>query len=605
MLKKKANYKNYRSTLMNLAGISAIKGLWKLLIGYRTTFFTSIISMGGMVASVTAGLFVIRLFINKVIVDKMWSLIPVFVLSFIGAAMLRALFSFISGKTSAKTSESITRDIRNNLYDHIQRQAFAYHDKTQTGELIQRSTSDVDAIRKFYTEQIMGISRISFLFLINFFSIFWIHKQLALYSIMAVPLIVILSRYFFKIISKNYKIYQQQGDKLSSVLQENLSGIRIVKAFARQEFEKKKFDRVNREYYKRGKKLITTHSLYWPISHIICGLQMIAGYWIAGNMAYNNIISIGDFVAFSSMINFIIWPMQQLGRLISQLSISVVSYNRIIEIIKNDQEDLNVGIEDPKKKLRGEVVFKNVSFAYKKGIPVLKDISFSSKRGDKIALLGGPGSGKTSLVNLLPRFYDYQKGEVLLDGRPLNRYSRHFLRKNIGIVQQEPFLFSTSIKENLIYGIGKEINMEKIIKAAKMASIHDSISNFSNKYKTIVGEKGVTLSGGQKQRIAIARTILKDPGILILDDSTSSVDPITEQKIKKALDKIMKSCTTFIIAHRIQTLMSADLILVFKNGKIIQRGTHKELIKKSGFYGNVFQKQTKIEFELKKAVKNV
>jgi ATP-binding cassette, subfamily B, bacterial len=297
--------------------------------------------------------------------------------------------------------------------------------------------------------------------------------------------------------------------------------------------------------------------------------------------------------------------MRNLGRLISQMSTGLVSYTRVIEIIKQEREPLTDGDYQPEKGIQGKIEFDHVSFEYEKGVPVLIDVSFACKPGQSVALLGSTGSGKTSLVNLLPRFYTITCGAILLDGIDLRRYSRQYLRQKIGIVEQEPFLFSRSIRENITYGVSRDVSQAEVEEAARAAAIHDVIQTFPQGYDTLVGEKGVTLSGGQKQRVAIARTLLKDPRILILDDSTSSVDMETELVIRRALENLMKNRTTFIIAHRIQSIMNADLILVFDKGRIIQSGTHSQLLSQKGIYRQIFDIQTRIEDELEKEISRV
>jgi ATP-binding cassette subfamily B protein len=441
-----------------------------------------------------------------------------------------------------------------------------------------------------------GLSRIFFMFVINLTSIFYLDIKLALLSIIAIPVIALMSTIFFKKIHDAYESYQDQDGKISATVQENLTGVRIVRAFARQDFEVEKFEVENAEKFKRGKRFLMNHALYWPVSHIICAAQMIFGITIGALMVIDGRLSIGDMVAYIGFINTIIWPIQQMGRIIAELSKAWVSYGRVTSILLKAQEDLTTGNDN--KHLKGEIKFKDLSFSYDNSTSVLKNINLSCKSGESIALLGETGSGKTSLVNLIPGFYSKDEGSLLIDGIPIEGYSRHFLRENIGIVEQEPFLFSTTIKENITYGVKRAVSDEDIYSAAKSAAIHESILSFPEGYETIVGEKGVTLSGGQKQRIAIARTILKDPKILILDDSTSAVDAETEDEIRGALNKLMAGRTTFIIAHRIQSLINADQILVFKEGEIIQRGVHEDLIKEPGFYKHVFELQNKIEAEL-------
>ncbi len=332
---------------------------------------------------------------------------------------------------------------------------------------------------------------------------------------------------------------------------------------------------------------------------------MLSAFFIGAIMAANGEISVGTYIAFSSMVILIIWPLRGLGRLIVQTSTGLVSYDRVSEILKQDQEPLSTGDYLPDGDVNGEIIFKNVSFEYEKDYPVLEDINFTCNPGDVIALLGSTGSGKTSLVNLLPRFYDPTEGVITLDGVDITRYPRKYLRSQIGIVEQEPFLFSRSICENITYGVHRKVTEEEVYQAAEFAAIHDVIQTFPKAYDTLVGERGVTLSGGQKQRVAIARALLKNPRILILDDSTSSVDTETEVQIRSALNRLMENRTTFIIAHRIQSVMAADLILVFDKGKIVQQGTHQELIRSSGMYRKIFDIQTRIEVELEKELSSV
>jgi ATP-binding cassette subfamily B protein len=464
---------------------------------------------------------------------------------------------------------------------------FSYHDKTPTGELIERCTSDVDALRRFYSEQAIGVGRIVILFVINFTAIAFLNIKLALISIFIVPVIILTSIWFFKRVTKAYEKYQEQEAILSTALQENLAGVRVVKAFARQEYEINKFNTENWEKYIRGRKLLTMHALFWPVSDIACSVQTLTGLFIAAMMAINGTITVGTYLAYAGLVGWLIWPMRNLGRLIVQTSTGLVSFGRVKEIIKQKREPLTVGNYKPDTQIRGEMVFDKVGFAYENNPPVLQDISFACRPGQIVALLGSTGSGKTTLVNLLPRFYDYTTGSIKLDGIELTDYPREFLRSQVGIVQQEAFLFSRSIRENIIYGVNHDMPQVKVENAASSAAIHDVIVSFPNEYDTLVGEKGVTLSGGQKQRVTIARTILKESNMLILDDSTSSVDTETEAAIREALTGLTPKKTTFIIAHRIQSVMNADLILVMDKGRIIQKGKHDELLAQDGMYRRI------------------
>jgi len=576
-----------------------IKQLLRLIGKSKWIYIGALAAIAAEVAAESAGNLIIRHIIDRVILENRgMALIIIFTFLFGGVSLFRALFSFLEGKGKARVSETVAKNIRNQMYDHIQHLSFQYHDKAQTGELVQRATSDVDAVRRFFAEQVPGIARIGLLFIINFIILIILNAKLALLSIIAVPFITFSSLFFFRLIFKAYDDFQDHQGKMTARIQENLSGIRVVRAFARQDWEKERFQKINSIQRQKGMTLLIRHSLYWPLAHAICGLQFVLTILVGAIMVINKTMTPGTFIAFSSMVTALIWPLQELGRMITELSKSFVSFNRIVEILDTERENLHTGDINYNNKINGQIEIKNLTFSYNKDLPVLRDISFKCRAGEKIALVGATGSGKTTLVNLLPRNYECQEGEILLDGKPLNHYSRHFLRKNIGIVEQEPFLFSTTIGENISYGLERDVTMDEIILAAKAAAIHDSIMNFSDGYNTMVGEKGVSLSGGQKQRITIARAILKDPAILILDDSTSAVDAATEGKIKSALQKLMLGRTNFIIAHRIQTLKMADRILVMDKGSIVQEGTHEELIETNGFYKQVFTLQTEIEEDL-------
>lgn len=583
-----------------------IKGLWRLMTGYHWHYLGSALSLGLSAGAKTTTYLLIRYFVDQYLLASSKSVNLAFIaLGFVLLAAVEGGFAFLSGRLAAETAEGTTRRLRNYIYDHIQHLTFTYHDKMQTGELIQRSTSDVDAMRRFFADQAIGIGRIIILFAINFGMILTINVRLAFLSIIVVPIVVLTSVWFFKRVSKAYEEYQEQDAVISTTLQENLSGVRVVKAFARQEYEINKFEKENWNKYERGKKLNMMHSLFWPISDIICGAQMLTGYFVGAIFAINGTISVGSYLAYAGMLIWIIWPLRNLGRLIVQLSTGMVSFGRVLEIIKQEREPLTEGNAPIPVKLRGELVFENVGFQYEEGEKVLEDVNFTVKPGQVVALLGSTGSGKTSLVNLLPRFYQYTSGRILLDGVELKDYPRRYLRGQIGIVEQEPFLFSRSIRENIIYGVDRKVDQSLIEEAARAAAVHDVIMSFPENYKTLVGERGVTVSGGQKQRIAIARTLLKDPRILILDDSTSSVDTETEAEIRDALKRLMEDRTTFIIAHRIQSIMNADQILVMDKGKIVQHGNHRELMAADGMYRQIYEIQTRIEQELEKEIANV
>jgi ATP-binding cassette, subfamily B, bacterial len=584
---------------------SRLRGVWGLLAGFRWTYTGAIVTLGVATAARTATFLLIGYLVDEVLTrSDILQVLPLVALGFILLALVQGGFTYLSGKFAARTAEGIALRLRNYLYDHIQRLSFAYHDHMPTGELIQRATSDVDAVRRFFAEQAIGVGRILLLFAINWVALWQLNAQLALYSAVVVPVIMVLSVFFFRRISKIYESYQEQDAKLSTVLQENLTGVRVVKAFARQAYERDKFERDNVEKYARGKRLLTMHALFWPVSDTLCNGQMIAGFTIGALMTINRTITLGEYVAYVGLVVQLIWPMRELGRIVVQAATGMVSFGRVMEIIRQEREPIEKGQYSPPPgtRVRGAIEFRSVGFEYEKDNHVLHDINFRAEPGQVIALLGPTGSGKTTLVNLLPRFYEYTRGSVKLDGVELEQYPRQFLRQQIGIVEQEPFLFSRSIRENITYSVGREVPEAEVEAAARAASIHDVILSFPDGYNTLVGEKGITLSGGQKQRVAIARTLLKNPRILILDDSTSSVDTETEGAIRDALEELMHGRTTFVIAHRIQSVMGADLILVLEGGRIVQRGTHQELVAEEGLYRQIYELQTRIEIEVEKEV---
>lgn len=579
--------------------VSRLRGLWRLLTGYRWTYFGAIVFLGLAALAKTSTYFLLRYFVDEALgPDSTTRMLIAIAGGFIILALFEGAFTFLSGKLTAETAEGIAFRLRRFMFDHIQRLPFTYHDKTQTGELIQRSTSDVDALRRFYADQAIGIGRISMLFAINFVAVLLLNVRLAFVSIVFVPVIVLLSVFFFRRISKAYEKYQEQEATLSTALQENLAGVRVVKAFARQDFERAKFEKENMEKFTRGRRLLTMHSLYWPVSDILCGAQLLLGYWVAAMMAIDGVITTGDYVAYSGLLVWLIFPMRNLGRLIVQLSTGLVSFGRVVDVVSQEREPLADGLVQPERPATGDVSYDSVSFAYAEDKPILQEITLDAHAGQAIALLGSTGSGKTSLVNLLPRFYDYTGGKLTLDGVDIKEYSREYLRRQVGIVEQEPFLFSRTIRENIAYGAPDGITDEQIEEAARAAAVHDAIVAFPNGYNTLVGERGITLSGGQKQRVAIARALLRDPRILILDDATSSVDMETEALIRDALARLMQGRTTFIIAHRIQSVMEADQILVLDQGRVVQHGTHDELLAQEGFYRKIFDLQARIEDEL-------
>ena len=580
--------------------------LWHLMRGYHFHYFVSTIFLA-LAAFARTGMYVfLGTFIDRVMKEKLVGQeLTLGALTFGSLIALQALSSFMSSWMANFTAENTTRRLRDYLFDHIQRLSYSYHSESKTGDLLERATSDVDTLRRFFADQAIGVGRIVMIFIISFVAISRINMRLALVSIIIIPIVLVISIIFFKRLSKAYEAYQEQGAILTTDLQENLSGVRVVKAFARQDYEIEKFDKENAEKFRLGRKFNWMHALFWPLSDIICSAQNIGSSFYAATMVLNNVITLGQFVSFHGLLGWLIWPIRNLGRLIIDTSRALVSYGRIAVVLQAAEEDMSAATYHPTDGIKGQITFDKVSFAYEKDFLVLDDVSFECEAGKIVALLGSTGSGKTSLVNLLPRFYDVTSGQILLDGVNLNEYSREFLRSQIGIVEQEPFLFSCSIRDNITYGVHRDVSQEEIEEAAREAAIHDVILGFKHGYDTLVGERGVTLSGGQKQRLAIARTLLINPRILILDDSTSSVDMETEVQIRAALDSLMANRTTFIIAHRIQSIMNADLILVFDKGKIVQMGEHEVLLNQDGIYKDIYDIQARIDSALQEEIDRV
>lgn len=617
---------------------SKAAGLWRMLTGYRWLYLIALISLALAALARVGTFYLIQYLVDSAFISpNLMQILPLLAAGFIGLALLQGGFTFLSGKLAAQTAEGVTLRLRDYLYDHLQRLTFSYHDTMQTGELVQRSSSDVDALRRLFAEQLIGIGRIVTLFTVTFTALVLLNARLAFISIIAVPIVVAVSIYLFQKLEMRFNAYQEQDAIVSSHLQENLSGVRVVKAFARQQFEMDRFEVSNQTWYKSGIDVLNLHAIFWPSTDMICSLQMLVGYYVGATMAINGTITPGEYLAYAGLVVQIIWPIRNLGRIIAQMSTGFVAFERVSEILRQDREQLTSGSHMPTQPVDGAIRFKNVSFAYKRdqknttmeksgesngsvnpnsapaatvqptsGDPiVLADLSFDVAPGEVIALMGPAGSGKSSLINLLPRFYDYTSGSITLDGVELCNYSRTYLRSQIGIVQQEPFLFSRTLRENISYGVGRHVTDEEIEIAARSASIHDVILTFPKGYDTIVGERGVTLSGGQKQRITIARTLLKNPRILIMDDATSAVDTETEAAIRAAQRTLMADRTTFIIAHRVQSVMHADRIIVLDAGRIVQHGTHGELLAMDGVYKQVYDLQGRVEDELQQEIEGL
>lgn len=513
--------------------------------------------------------------------------------------IVNGVFTFIKGRSSAIASENIARKLRNDLYRHLQHLPFAYHVKAQAGELIQRCTSDVDTIRRFLAVQVMEVVNTVLMVVIAMSILLPRSVPITLYSLILVPPLFCFATWFFKMVHKSFEVADEADGVLNAVLQENLSGVRVVRAFGQQEREVEKFDRVNNDLRKKNLRLNELLAIYWGGGDAISMTQTLLTLVVCIIYACNGWITVGTLIVFTSTLGMLLFPIRQLGRTLSDAGKAMVSMKRVQAILHEEAEP-----DEPnalKPDLHGDIVFDHVSFAYPDDkVPVLRDVSFTIPAGKTAAVLGGTGSGKSTMMYLLQRLYTPTSGKITIGGVDIQQIDRKYLRAHVGLILQEPFLYSKSIRENV--GItAPEQEAERIEHAADIASASGFIAKADKGWETVVGERGVTLSGGQKQRIAIARTLLKDNNILIFDDSLSAVDTETDAQIRAALRHEQKDVTTLIISHRVTTLSQADLILVLENGQITQQGTHAELCSQPGLYQRINSIQNALEEELTQA----
>ena len=509
-------------------------------------------------------------------------------------AILSGIFSFFARLNTAKASENSIKALRDELYGHIQKLPFSWHTAHQTGEIIQRCTSDVEVIRNFISAQMVEVFRISFLIMMTMCIMFTMNVKISLVAVVFVPMVALYSFFFNSIISKRFMDADVAEGVLSSVVQENLTGVRVVRAFGREQFEIDRFDKKNIAFSELWIRLGRMMTAYWSTGDLMMALQVLCVIAVGTVCAVHGEITLGEFLAFVSYNATLTWPVRSLGKILSEMSKTGVSIERVSYILHSEPE------HDPPQALtppmNGDIVFDHVTFGYENQKPVLDDVSFTIPAGSTFAILGGTGSGKTTLMHLLNRLYDLEedKGSISIGGVNINQISRAHLRKNVSIVLQEPFLFSRTIRENI--GItceskSRDEMMEYVRGAARSACVDEAIESFANGYDTVVGERGVTLSGGQKQRVAIARMLTQNAPVMIFDDSLSAVDAETDAKIRHELKEKMGSATTILISHRITTLMQADRILVLDNGKVADIGTHEELIARKGIYQDIYQIQ--------------
>lgn len=590
--------------------------LWRITKGQRLSYVGAVVSMALMNAFMF-GAPLIGKFAIDVVVERDFAfaqpqilslartlgndapylnyLILSSLLAVIGTA-LGGLFLFCRGRLAATASENIVRRLRETIYQRMHNLHAAFYDTADTGDLVQRSSSDVETLRVFLSSDVVEIGRAIMLLLCVLPFLFYMNSNLAWLSICMMPLLVVGAYIFFSKVKEVFQVTDEAEAEMTATLQENLTGIRVVRAFARQAFETEKFGTKNANFRNHNYRLIRLMGWYWGISDFFAmmqiGVVLIAGaqFIIAGTL------TVGELFAFMTYVSMVIWPIRQLGRVLTDTGKAVVSMGRINEILDEPEESRELAPADGRA--RGALVFEHLTFGYDPNRPVLHDVSVAIEPGETLALVGPPGSGKSSLVRVLLRMYPYQSGRVLLDGREITQVNRQWLRAQVGVVLQDPFLYSRSIRANLMVGRPNAPEME-IIESCQDAAIHSSIEHFPEGFDAMVGERGVTLSGGQRQRLALARALLKDPPVLVLDDSLSAVDTGTEREILAALARRKGRQTTLIIAHRLSSVMHADRILVLDRGRVAQIGDHATLAAADGPYRRLCEIQGALDASIR------
>ncbi|MFT5098387.1 MAG: ATP-binding cassette subfamily B protein [Planctomycetaceae bacterium] len=596
-------------------GRGKAKLLWQVSAGYRLVFLAAIVSMAVGYLFMFGVPLLARLAIDVITSPEQltlpaWfaALAPSISLTsnnlpiLLHAALLTVLLTGIAGiclyfrgRYIALASEGIVRQLRDRIYSHLEHLPSRYHDKADTGDLVQRCSSDMETVRVFLAGQVIEISRTILMLIIVLPILFSLDTNMAWLSLSTMPILFIFAVIFFQRVKSLFLEVDESEARMTTVLQENLTGIRVVRAFARQEFEADKFAERNRDFRDQNTRLIKLLGVYYGLSDLIC-LGQICLLLVAGAFSVvEENLTIGTLFAFLTYVSMIIWPIRHMGRVLTDSGKAIVSIGRLSEVLFEPIETQHES--EPRGRLNGDIVFQDLCFAYEPAKPILRNVNFSVAAGQTIAILGAPGSGKSTIAQLLMRLYDYDQGSIQLDGHELSELKRKYVRTQISIVLQEAFLYSASIGENL--RVGKiDAGTDEIEQAARDADIHESILRFPKGYDSMVGERGVTLSGGQRQRLALARALLKKPPILILDDALSAVDTDTEATILAALKERRQSQTTIIVAHRLSTVMHADQIIVLADGKVAQSGDHASLAKVPGIYMQLCEIQGAIQQQL-------
>lgn len=509
----------------------------------------------------------------------------------IALALTRGVFNFLQSYWSERASQEVAFDVRNDLFAKIQRLSFSYHDRAQTGQLMTRLTSDVEMVRQFTGLGLFQFIQALAVLVGSATLLLLMNWRLALLTLATIPVVLALLAHLVTQVRPLFEEVQARLGRLNTILQENLAGVRVVKAFAREAYEAERFEVANQQYLAINLKALRIFVTHFPLVFFVFNLGILGIVWFGGSLVMASQLSLGELTAFITYLNYLMMPLLTIGMLSAMTARSAASARRIFEIL-----DAHVEVSDrpdavPLPPIQGRVTFENVSFRYLGSERnSLSNVSFNVEPGQLVAILGATGSGKSTIINLIPRFYDVTSGRVLIDGYDVREVTLESLRSQIGIVLQETVLFSGSVRDNIAYG-RPEASLEEVQAAARAAQAHEFIQQLPNGYDTLVGERGVGLSGGQRQRIAIARALLLDPRILILDDSTSSVDSETEYHIQQALNQLMRGRTSFVIAQRISTVRNADVILVMDQGRLVATGTHEQLIEENPVYAEIVYSQ--------------
>jgi len=532
----------------------------------------------------------IRWIVDRGIGGKDTQLLFGSVAALLGLTLIKGALTFWQGRWTEQASQNVAYDLRNAMHRKLAALSFSYHDRTETGQILSRAVQDVDRVRFVTGRAFLRLTDGIVLMLGSAAMLLWMNPQLALLALATLPFLAHRAFHLGRRLRPLSLAVQQQLAVLTTRLEQNLHGARVVKAFAQEDAEIARFDRENDRWFDLSVRASRLQAINTPLIDFIANVSTVIIIWYGGLLVIQGHLTLGELVSFTTYLAQLALPVRRLGQIVPALAIAAAAGTRIFEILDAQSEVRDAPDAIPLPPARGLVRFENVSFAYFRRHRVLDDITFEAQPGQVIALLGMTGSGKSTIINLIPRFYDATEGRIAIDGYDIRSVTLNSLRDQIGIVLQETLLFATTIRENIAFG-RPDAREEEIIQAARAAQAHDFIVETPNGYDTLVGERGITLSGGQRQRVAIARALLKDPRILILDDATSSVDTETEQLIQKALERLMRGRTSFIIAQRLSTLRMADLILVLEKGRIAARGTHEELLRRSGLYAEIYQQQ--------------